>query len=83
VRPGAENAQNELPEAIFGHMCGQGLKIFKMSFLRQLLAYVRPGAENTRNELPEPIFGHICGLGLKRLKMRFLRLLLAICAARG
>ena len=37
VRPGAEDAQNELPGTTFGRMCGHGLKMFKISFLRLLL----------------------------------------------
>ena len=37
VRPGAEDAQNELPGTAFGRMCGHGLKMLKISFLRLLL----------------------------------------------
>ena len=38
VRPGFENPQNELPGATFGRMCGQGLKMLKISFLGLLFA---------------------------------------------
>ena len=38
VRPGTENAQNELPGATFEQMCGQELKMLKISFLGLLLA---------------------------------------------
>ena len=33
LRPGDENAQNELTGTTFGHVCGQGLKMLKISFL--------------------------------------------------
>ena len=62
-------------------MCGQELKMLKMSFLVQLLG-MRPGTENAQNELPEITFGHMCGQELKMLKMSFLVLLLSKCAAR-
>ena len=62
-------------------MCGQALKMLKISFLELLLAIcVRPGAGNAQNELPGVNFAHMCGQGLKMLKI-FLGLLLAICAA--
>ena len=32
-RPEAENAQNKLPGVPFGHICGLGQKILRMSFL--------------------------------------------------
>ena len=69
MRPGAENAQNELPEATFGNMCGHGLKIFKMSFLRLLLAICATtmGLKNTYNELPGATCGQMCGWGLHEL----------------
>ena len=38
VRPRAENAQNELPGATLEQMCGQELKMLKISFLGLLLA---------------------------------------------
>ena len=38
VRPGVENARNELPGLTFGHICGQGLEMLKISFLGLLLA---------------------------------------------
>jgi len=38
------NAQNEPPEAISGHISGQGSKILKMSILRPLLANSAPGS---------------------------------------
>ena len=38
LRPGAENVQNELPGATFGCVCGQGLKMLKISFMGLLLA---------------------------------------------
>ena len=37
LRPGAENVQNELPGATFGCVCGQGLKMLKISFMGLLL----------------------------------------------
>ena len=36
LRPGAEDAQNELPGTTFGRMCGHGLTMLKISFLRLL-----------------------------------------------
>jgi len=38
MRPGTENAQNELSVVTFGYICGQGLEMLKMNFLGPLLA---------------------------------------------
>ena len=45
MRPGLENAQNELSGVTFGYICGQGLEMLKMSSWGHFWPYVRPGAE--------------------------------------
>ena len=84
MRPRAENAQNELPGATFEQMCGQELKMLKISFLGLLLARCAARGGKYRNELPGAIFRHaMFGQNLKMLQMSCPGLFLAICAARN